>query len=113
MGGSAAFARSAHDDFGVAHVDPVVGDAQCCGEFGNYGPAVESVPRGRGRIGDDAGFTDAKISVVVTRHNVDQLDEFKAPADRFGVTPTCGTSCTRPPPSRSSSTTGWYSTARI
>ena len=29
----------------------------------------------------DAGFTDAKISVVVTRHNVDQLDEFKALAD--------------------------------
>ena len=26
----------------------------------------------------DAGFKDAKISVVVTRHNVDQLDEFKA-----------------------------------
>ena len=29
----------------------------------------------------DAGFTDAKISVVVTRHNVDQLDEFAALAD--------------------------------
>ncbi len=26
----------------------------------------------------DAGFSDAKISVVVTRHNVDQLDEFAA-----------------------------------
>ncbi len=33
-----------------------------------------------------AGFTDAKISVVVTRHNVDQLDEFKALADRYGAT---------------------------
>ncbi|TWP34220.1 mycofactocin radical SAM maturase [Leekyejoonella antrihumi] len=34
----------------------------------------------------DAGFQDAKISVVVTRHNVEQLDEFKALADRFGAT---------------------------
>ncbi|QNJ96554.1 mycofactocin radical SAM maturase (plasmid) [Mycolicibacterium fluoranthenivorans] len=33
-----------------------------------------------------AGFTDAKISVVMTRHNVDQLDEFKALADRYGAT---------------------------
>ncbi|MGZ4554455.1 MAG: mycofactocin radical SAM maturase, partial [Mycobacteriaceae bacterium] len=34
----------------------------------------------------DAGFRDAKISVVVTRHNVSQLDEFKALADHFGAT---------------------------
>jgi mycofactocin biosynthetic radical S-adenosylmethionine protein MftC len=34
----------------------------------------------------EAGFKDAKISVVVTRHNVSQLDEFKALADRFGAT---------------------------
>jgi mycofactocin radical SAM maturase len=34
----------------------------------------------------EAGFRDAKISVVVTRHNVGQLDEFKALADRFGAT---------------------------
>ena len=34
----------------------------------------------------DAGFTDAKISVVVTRHNVDQLDEFAALAARYGAT---------------------------
>ena len=33
-----------------------------------------------------AGFTDAKISVVVTRHNVDQLDEFAALATRYGAT---------------------------
>ncbi len=33
-----------------------------------------------------AGFKDAKISVVMTRHNVGQLDEFKALADRFGAT---------------------------
>ena len=34
----------------------------------------------------DAGFTDAKISVVCTRQNIGQLDEFKALADRFGAT---------------------------
>lgn len=33
-----------------------------------------------------AGFADAKISVVVTRHNVDQLDEFAALAQRYGAT---------------------------
>lgn len=32
------------------------------------------------------GFKDAKISVVVTRHNVGQLDEFKALADQYGAT---------------------------
>jgi mycofactocin radical SAM maturase len=31
----------------------------------------------------DAGFRGFKISVVMTRHNVPQLDEFKAIADRF------------------------------
>jgi mycofactocin radical SAM maturase len=34
----------------------------------------------------DAGFADAKISVVCTRENIGQLDEFKALADRFGAT---------------------------
>jgi len=34
----------------------------------------------------DAGFQDAKISVVCTRHNIGQLDEFKALADRYGAT---------------------------
>lgn len=34
----------------------------------------------------DAGFEDAKISVVCTRENIGQLDEFKALADRFGAT---------------------------
>ncbi len=34
----------------------------------------------------EAGFRDAKISVVVTRENVDQLDEFKALADKYGAT---------------------------
>jgi mycofactocin radical SAM maturase len=34
----------------------------------------------------DAGFRDPKISVVVTRHNVSQLDDFAALADRYGAT---------------------------
>ncbi|MEV4731825.1 mycofactocin radical SAM maturase [Saccharopolyspora sp. NPDC049426] len=33
-----------------------------------------------------AGFEDAKISVVCTRENIPQLDEFKALADRYGAT---------------------------
>ncbi|WP_416954897.1 mycofactocin radical SAM maturase [Nocardioides sp. T5] len=32
-----------------------------------------------------AGMQDFKISVVCTRHNIDQLDEFKAIADSFGA----------------------------
>ena len=32
-----------------------------------------------------AGFAGFKISVVVTRHNVGQLDDFKALADRYGA----------------------------
>jgi mycofactocin radical SAM maturase len=34
----------------------------------------------------EAGFTDAKISVVCTRENIGQLDDFAALADRFGAT---------------------------
>jgi len=34
----------------------------------------------------EAGFKDAKISVVVTRENVDQLDDFAALASRYGAT---------------------------
>lgn len=33
----------------------------------------------------DAGMRDFKISVVMTRHNIGQLDEFKAIADSFGA----------------------------
>jgi mycofactocin radical SAM maturase len=33
-----------------------------------------------------AGFRDAKISVVCTRQNIGQLDEFKSLADQFGAT---------------------------
>ena len=32
-----------------------------------------------------AGFAGFKLSVVVTRHNVGQLDDFKAIADRYGA----------------------------
>lgn len=34
----------------------------------------------------EAGYRNAKISVVVTRHNVPQLDDFKALADKYGAT---------------------------
>jgi mycofactocin biosynthetic radical S-adenosylmethionine protein MftC len=34
----------------------------------------------------DAGFRDAKISVVCTRHNIDQLDAFAALAEEYGAT---------------------------
>jgi mycofactocin biosynthetic radical S-adenosylmethionine protein MftC len=34
----------------------------------------------------DAGFRDAKISVVCTRHNIGQLDAFKELADSYGAT---------------------------
>ncbi|AXT84271.1 mycofactocin radical SAM maturase [Aeromicrobium sp. A1-2] len=34
----------------------------------------------------NAGFKDAKISVVCTRQNIGQLDEFKALADHYGAT---------------------------
>jgi mycofactocin radical SAM maturase len=33
----------------------------------------------------EAGFTGFKLSVVVTRHNAGQLDDFKALADRYGA----------------------------
>ena len=42
-------------------------------------------PGGRWTTCADAGFGPFKISVVVTRHNVDQLDEFKALADSYGA----------------------------
>ena len=42
-------------------------------------------PPGDGPPGDAADFGPFKISVVVTRHNVDQLDGFKALADSYGA----------------------------
>jgi len=47
---------------------------------GSYDLAV----RAMGTLAE-AGFTGFKVSVVVTRDNVDQLDELKAIADRFGA----------------------------
>lgn len=47
---------------------------------GSYDTAVQAMRHLR-----DADFGEFKISVVVTRHNVDQLDEFKALADEFGA----------------------------
>jgi mycofactocin biosynthetic radical S-adenosylmethionine protein MftC len=48
---------------------------------GSFETAIQAMDHLR-----DAGFDDFKISVVVTRHNVDQLDEFKALADAYGAT---------------------------
>lgn len=48
---------------------------------GSYDMAIRALDNLR-----DAGFKDAKISVVATRHNIDQLDEFKKIADDHGAT---------------------------
>jgi mycofactocin biosynthetic radical S-adenosylmethionine protein MftC len=45
---------------------------------GSYATALHAMERLAG-----AGFRGFKLSVVVTRHNVGQLDEFKALADRY------------------------------
>ncbi len=47
---------------------------------GSYDLAIRAMDNLRA-----AGFGPFKISVVVTRHNVDQLDEFKALADTYGA----------------------------
>ncbi len=47
---------------------------------GSYATAL----RAMGNLAQ-AGFRGFKISVVVTRHNAGQLDDFKAIADRFGA----------------------------
>jgi mycofactocin radical SAM maturase len=47
---------------------------------GSYDTAVTAMERMA-----QAGFVGFKLSVVVTRHNVDQLDDFKALADRYGA----------------------------
>ncbi len=47
---------------------------------GSYATAVAAMERLAA-----AGFVGFKLSVVVTRHNVGQLDEFKALADRYGA----------------------------
>ena len=47
---------------------------------GSYATAIRAMENLR-----DAGFAGFKISVVMTRQNVAQLDEFKAIADRYGA----------------------------
>ena len=47
---------------------------------GSYDTAVSAMDRLA-----DAGFAGFKISVVVTRHNIGQLDELKALADHYGA----------------------------
>ncbi|MEO6571392.1 MAG: mycofactocin radical SAM maturase [Ilumatobacteraceae bacterium] len=47
---------------------------------GSYATAIRAMDNLR-----EAGFGPFKISVVVTRHNVDQLDRFKALADSYGA----------------------------
>jgi mycofactocin radical SAM maturase len=47
---------------------------------GSYATAVTAMSRLA-----DAGFVGFKLSVVVTRHNVAQLDAFRALADRYGA----------------------------
>ncbi|HEV3367511.1 MAG TPA: mycofactocin radical SAM maturase [Acidimicrobiales bacterium] len=47
---------------------------------GSYATAITAM----GRLAD-AGFVGFKLSVVVTRENIDQLDAFKALADRHGA----------------------------
>jgi len=48
---------------------------------GSYDTAITAL-----RNLHEAGFADAKVSVVCTRENIGQLDEFKAIADRYGAT---------------------------
>lgn len=47
---------------------------------GSYDTAVRAMRNLR-----DAGFRDFKISVVMTRHNVPQLDDFAAMAEEYGA----------------------------
>lgn len=48
---------------------------------GSYDTAIRALANLR-----DAGFRDAKISVVCTRQNIGQLDEFAALAEEYGAT---------------------------
>ena len=59
-------------------VDAVTNDA--VRGKGSYATAIAAMNHLR-----DANFGQFKISVVVTRHNVDQLDAFKALADSYGA----------------------------
>jgi mycofactocin radical SAM maturase len=48
---------------------------------GSYATAIQALS-----YLQQAGFKDAKISVVCTRHNIEELDDFKALADQYGAT---------------------------
>ncbi len=87
---------------------------------GSYATAVTAMERLA-----DAGFAGFKLSVVVTRHNVGQLDAFKAhrrplrgpaPADPAAAVRPRRRRLGRAPshrrPAAGSSTTGWWPTAR-
>jgi mycofactocin radical SAM maturase len=58
--------------------DPATNDA--VRGLGSYATAIAAMEHLR-----DADFGPFKISVVVTRHNVDQLDEFERLADSYGA----------------------------
>jgi mycofactocin radical SAM maturase len=73
---------------GTDYVDVQVSLDGATAEVNDYvrGPgSYETAVRALGNLAE-AGFADAKLSVVVTRHNVGQLDEFKALAGRYGAT---------------------------
>ena len=59
-------------------IDPATNDAMR--GVGTHATAIAAMER----LGD-AGFGSFKISVVVTRHNVDQLDQLKTLADDMGA----------------------------
>lgn len=59
--------------------DPEVNDA--VRGSGSYDTAIRALQNLA-----DAGFRDAKLSVVATRHNIGQLDQFREIAERYGAT---------------------------
>ena len=95
---------------------PEVGhDVRGAGSYAMVARALENLA--------EAGLQDAKISVVVTATTSTNSttspiaeplrgDPALTPARPRAGAPTCGTSSTRPPPSKWSSTTGWLRRAR-
>ena len=73
---------------GTDYVDVQISVDGATAEVNDYvrGPGSYDMALTALRNLQDAGFQDAKISVVCTRQNIGQLDEFKALADRFGAT---------------------------
>ncbi len=78
---AAKLAASDYVDVQISWTAPTPRSTTRCAASGSFDMAVRALENLAA-----AGFSDAKISVVVTRHNVDQLDEFKALADRYGAT---------------------------